>query len=178
MASFELSAFQPTRDLSIVAAVESPANGIIQLGFWLNDPMQQIIWGDTVAGHPRRDYLWEQTCFELFIGIKDIDDYIEVNLSPSGAWQSYHFEEYRYPETTPPPINSKIELVELKRTGFGLTAAIDINLFLHHHKIAMKDLFVGISAVIQTTAKTHYFAMQHSSPEADFHNKRDWLHQF
>lgn len=178
MASFELSAFQPTRDLSIVAAVESPASGIIQLGFWLNDPMQQIIWADKVAGHPRRDYLWEQTCFELFIGIKDQDQYIEINLAPSGAWQSYHFEEYRYPETTPPPINSKIELVELKRTGFGLTATIDINLFLHHHKIAMKDLFIGISAVIVTATKTHYFAMQHSSPEADFHNKRDWLHQF
>ena len=178
MASFELSAFQPTRDLSIVAAIESPASGIIQLGFWLNDPMQQIIWTDKVAGHPRLDFLWEHTCFELFIGIRDQDQYIEVNLSPSGAWQSYHFEEYRYPETMPPPLNSKIELVELKRTGFGLTATIDINLFLHHHKIAMKDLFVGISAVIQTTAKTHYFAMQHSSPEADFHNKRDWLHQF
>jgi len=35
-----------------------------------------------------------------------------------------------------------------------------------------------LSAVLKTSQEVHYFAMQHSSPQPDFHNKRDWLHQF
>jgi hypothetical protein len=48
---------------------------------------------------------------------------------------------------------------------------------MQKHKLKWSDLYLGLSAVLNTT-RYHYFAMQHSSPQADFHNKRDWLHQF
>lgn len=177
MASFELTSFQPTQEINLVAAIESPNTGILQIGFWINDPNQQIIWSEKLLDFPRQDYLWEQTCFELFMGVKGQDYYREINLSPSNAWQVYQFEEYRYPDTTPPMLSNDIELISLQRTRFGLTTTLDINPFLHQQQLKMKDLFFGLSAVIVTAKQQHLFAMQHSSPQADFHNKRDWLYE-
>ena len=177
MASFDLTAFQPTRDIQLIGALESPGTGIIQLGFWVNDPNQSIVWNLPAPGQPRRDFLWEKTCFELFIGVKDEDFYREINLSDSSEWQAYQFEEYRYPEFIPPVPAQDIELVSLQRTKFGLTAVMDINPFLHQQQIKMKDIYIGMSAVIDTHSTQHFFAMQHSGPIADFHNKRDWLYQ-
>ena len=177
MASFDLVAFEPTREIQLVGALEAPSVGIIKLGFWVNDPNQSIIWNLPAAGQPRRDFLWERTCFELFIGVKDEDFYREINLSDSGEWQAYQFEEYRYPEYMPPVPAQDIELVALQRTKFGLTATVDINPFLHQRQVKIKDVFIGLSAVIATPQKQHFFAMQHSGRQADFHNKRDWLYQ-
>lgn len=177
MASFDLVAFEPIRDIQLVGALEAPSVGIIKLGFWVSDPNQSIVWNLPAAGHPRRDFLWEKTCFEVFIGVKDEDFYREINLSDSGEWQAYQFEEYRYPEFIPPLPAQDIELIDLQRTKFGVTATIDLNPFLHQHQVKIKDVYLGLSAVLATKTNTHFFAMQHSSPHADFHNKRDWLYQ-
>ena len=175
MASFELTAFDAVREISLIAAIETPAKTLLQLGFWLNDPEQLVDWGNALAHHPRKDFLWQATCFELFIGIKNQDDYREINLSASLAWQAYQFEEYRYPEQIPPCIADDISLLELQRTKFGLTAILDIELFLSKYNVGMQDLYFGLAAVLDSANGKLFFAMQHSSPHADFHNKRDWL---
>ncbi|KAA8731141.1 DOMON-like domain-containing protein [Acinetobacter qingfengensis] len=177
MASFELTAFQATRDIQLIGAMETPTNTIIQVGFWVNDPEQKIVWREKLAGHPRCDFLWEHTCFEIFIGFAQQDQYREINLSPTLAWQAYQFEEYRYPEQIPPLTATDIELVDLQRTNFGLTATLDLSQLLNHDQIKLQDLYFGLSAVINTAQQQHFFAMQHSSPQPDFHNKRDWLHR-
>lgn len=175
MASADLVPFATCPDLSIVVALDTPASGVLHVGYWISDPLQQIIWPEALAGHPRRDYLWQQTCFELFVGVHGQDDYREINLSPAGSWQAYAFEEYRYPESNPPALASDIQLIELARTRFGLTAAVDVSRFLQQHGARSTDLYCGVSAVIQTHQQHHYFALQHSLKAADFHNKRDWL---
>lgn len=55
------------------------------------------------------DYLWERTCLECFISGKTIDTdeartgrYIEINVSPSGQYALYKFNDYRTPSTLPP----------------------------------------------------------------------------
>lgn len=176
MASYELQAFSRFSDVSIVGALE-PQGTTLNVGFWLRDPLQLIEW-QTPCESVRQDFLWENTCFELFIGVKNEDFYREVNLSPSQAWQCYQFEEYRYPETMPPEHANDIDLVGLKRTHYGINATIDLALFMATHQLKWEDLFVGMCVVLNTTQGKQYFAMQHSSPEADFHNKRDWLHIF
>lgn len=176
MASFELQAFQPTAQLQIIAAVDMPDSGILQLGFWLNDPLQQVILPTPVADLPRQDFLWQHTCFEAFIGLRPHDEYREVHFSPSLAWQAYAFEEYRYPETMPPQLADDIHLLDLRQTKFGLTASINIQKFLQQYQCTMRDIFIGICAVLDTAQGQHFFALQHSSPQADFHNKRDWIY--
>lgn len=179
MASFELSAFDRRfQAISVVGAIEQKSPYTLNTGFWIRDPNQLIQWPEASASNPRRDFLWEQTCFEIFIGVHGEDFYREINLSPSKAWQAYQFEEYRYPENMPPQAAYDIELNQLKRTHYGLNVSLDLTEFMLIHKLKWADLYIGLSAVIRTSQGDQYYAMQHSSPQADFHNKRDWLHQF
>ena len=179
MASFELSAFDRWfQAISVVGAIEQQSPFTLNTGFWIRDPNLMIQWPEAAASNPRRDFLWEQTCFEIFIGVHGEDYYREINLSPSEAWQAYQFEEYRYPENMPPQAAYDIELNQLKRTHYGLNVSLDLTEFMLVHKLKWSDLYIGLSAVLQTSQGEQYYAMQHSSPQADFHNKRDWLHQF
>ena len=116
MASYELNAFDRRfQSISLVGAIEQQSPYTLNVGYWLRDPNQYILWPDMVASHPRQDFLWENTCFEIFIGVQGEDYYREINLSPSQAWQAYEFEEYRYPENMPPKVASDIELNQLKK---------------------------------------------------------------
>lgn len=179
MASYELSAFDRRfRAISLVGAIEQQSPFNLNIGYWLRDPNQYVQWPDLVSAHPRQDFLWQNTCFEVFIGVHGEDFYREINLSPSQAWQAYQFEEYRYPEDMPPQAAYDIELYQLKRTHYGLNVSLDLGEFMAKHKLKWSDLFIGLTAVLNTSEGEHYYAMQHSSPQADFHNKRDWLHQF
>lgn len=177
MASYELQAFQPRSNLHIVSAVD-PQGSTLNIGFWIRDPLQLIQWPNIEPQINRQDFLWENTCFEVFIGIQGEDFYREVNLSPSQAWQCYQFEEYRYPEDMPPVSADDIDLVSIQRTHYGLNATLDLCAFLTEHQVKLGDLFIGLSAVVQTSKGIEYFAIQHTSPMPDFHNKRDWLHTF
>ena len=78
----------------------------------------------------------------------------------------------------PPHAAYDIELNQLKRTHYGLNVSVDLTEFMLQHKLKWSDLFLGLSAVLKTSQGEQFYAMQHSSPTADFHNKRDWLHQF
>ena len=65
-----------------------------------------------------KDYLWEQTCLECFLGgsltsspsedgdkssnINNATAYIEINASPDGQYALYEFDSYRSPSTLPP----------------------------------------------------------------------------
>ena len=179
MASYELNAFDRRfQAISLVGAIEQQGPSTLNVGFWLRDPNQYVLWPELVAAHPRQDFLWEQTCFEIFIGVKEEDFYSEINLSPSQAWQAYQFEEYRYPEEMPPQAAYDIDLNQLKHTHYGLNVSLDLTDFMALNKLKWTDLFLGLSAVLKTPQGDQYYAMQHSSPQADFHNKRDWLHVF
>lgn len=179
MASYELNAFDRRfQAISLVGAIEQQGPSTLNVGFWLRDPNQYVLWPELVSAHPRQDFLWEQTCFEIFIGVKNEDFYREINLSPSQAWQAYQFEEYRYPEEMPPQAAYDIDLNQLKRTHYGLNVSLDLTDFMALDKLKWADLFLGLSAVLKTPQGDQYYAMQHSSPQADFHNKRDWLHVF
>ncbi|MEL6862619.1 MAG: hypothetical protein AAGL11_12340, partial [Pseudomonadota bacterium] len=43
----------------------------------------------------RRDELWKQTCFELFVRAPNSEGYLEYNFSPGGDWAAYSFQTYR-----------------------------------------------------------------------------------
>ncbi|WLF82896.1 DOMON-like domain-containing protein [Moraxella sp. ZY210820] len=178
MASYQLEAFNRVDDISIIGAVEQLNATQIQVAFWVTDPNQCIIYPKLLSQAERHDYLWQHTCFELFLGIQQQDVYREINLAPSGAWQAYAFEEYRYPECMPPAYAQDIQLIQLQRTKYGINATLDIKHWLHQQQVKMAQVYLGLTAVVETANQHHYFALQHSGQQADFHNKRDWLHQF
>ena len=194
MPSYELEPFTPNRNIRIVAATEILLPFSVRVLFWMNDPEQQVIWPNAAdnlescisspfdaddLGYPRRDYLWQHTCFELFVGIKNKSLYREINLSPADIWNCYGFDDYRTPDQIPPIRTRDISLLELKSQPQRLEAVLSFQQFFAEYQCGWNDLKIGISSVIQTRKPSElYFALQHTAEHADFHHKRDWVGSF
>jgi hypothetical protein len=106
--------------------------------------------------------LWERTCCEIFLARADQPGYRELNLSPSGEWAAYLFQDYRrgrMDERSPAP---EI-LVERDLRRLELAASIP-----------MEDkgkLRIGLSAVIEDdSGRLSYWALRHAPGKPDFHH--------
>lgn len=110
----------------------------------------------------RRDGLWKQTCFEVFLTEDAGPAYQEFNFSPSGAWAHYRFSDYRQalpndPDTVPPTIK-----VQRQSDRFTLAAS----LVMPHGVTAL-----GLSAVLEDNqGQLRYWALGHPAEEPDFHH--------
>ncbi len=66
------------------------------LALWLRfvaeGQMPEVVWPGPVEPG-RADDLWRHSCFEAFVQADD--GYVEYNLSPSGQWATYRFDDYR-----------------------------------------------------------------------------------
>jgi len=156
---------------SVQAKVERAQHKLL-LTFELSDPNNEVIW------HPydeikRQDFLWESTCFEVFIGTPSRPNYFELNLSPSRAWNLYRFTDYRTPNDMPPVAVTEPALIKLDVVNHTITAEID----LHTLKLDHQAIKLGLTAVIKTADSLHYFAIQHPVLHADFHDAQGWTIQ-
>jgi hypothetical protein len=123
----------------------------------------------TAAEAPRRkDRLWEATCFELFLGTEDSEEYWELNLSPSGHWNVYRFTRYREGMREETAIPSLPFDVRRDSEALALTAEFGIGRIVP----AGRALAAAVAAVIETTdgGKSHW-APAHPSSQPDFHRR-------
>ncbi len=193
MPSYELDSFTPNRSIRVVAATELLPPFSMRLLFWLIDPENQVVWPTSTGqlsatpslevpdelGYARFNGLWQNTCFELFLGTTKQSDYREVNLSPTEAWNCYHFDDYRQPDKMPPIQSHDIQLLEIQAHPQKLHTVINVQGLLTHYNCQLNDLRLGISSVLQLkNGKTLFFALQHSGKQADFHRKQDWIAEF
>ena len=120
------------------------------------------------AAPRRRDRLWEETCFELFLGAADSDAYWELNLSPSGDWNVYRFDRYREGMREETDIASLPFDVRRDPEALLLAAEIGIGKIVPEGK----DLAVGVAVVIGTIdgEKSHW-APVHPASRPDFHRR-------
>jgi hypothetical protein len=162
-----LTPFQsnPFRLSVLSAAVFSPDTKTLFVKFELQDPKAVIVYSETtdLVG-PRKDKLWEETCFEVFLQPVGKESYFEINLSTTGQWNSYEFEKYRTPQ---PP--KACELIELKQFHWNserrtMTAELQIDDPCNHWRM-------GLTAVLKSKnpGEVFYFALKHKPEKADFH---------
>ena len=59
MASYELSAFDRFNAITVVGAIEQQTPATLNVGFWVRDPNQFLIYPDQVSAHPRLDFFWD-----------------------------------------------------------------------------------------------------------------------
>ena len=116
----------------------------------------------------RQDRLWEETCFELFLGTADSGEYWEINLSPSGHWNVYRFTGYREGMREETAITSLP--FDLRRGPEALLLAVEIG--IGSIVPAGKGLAAAVAAVIATIdgGKSHW-ALVHPGPRPDFHRR-------
>ncbi|HYC96186.1 MAG TPA: hypothetical protein VEB39_10860, partial [Sphingomicrobium sp.] len=103
--------------------------------------------------------LWQSTCFELFVADGGTG-YREYNLSPSGAWAAYEFDEHR---TGMRDASAAIRIeTSIDTKGLTLIAKIESQLPNPGH--------IGLTAVIlEADAVTRYWATTFAPGEPDFH---------
>jgi hypothetical protein len=107
----------------------------------------------------RTDELWRTTCFELFVAGEGLS-YREFNLSPSGAWAAYGFDDYRQGMSE---ADASVQ-VETSSTNkmFELVAKIESEFPLPAH--------IGLTAVIEEAdGAIRYWATAFRPGKPDFH---------
>ncbi len=114
----------------------------------------------------RRDRLWEDTCFELFVGAEGSAAYREFNFSPAGHWNVYRFDSYREAMREEPAFASLPFGILADAQALRLSVDIDLGKILPPGKA----LDVGVCAVVRARAgDVGHWALAHPGPRPDFH---------
>jgi hypothetical protein len=172
--NFNLVPYEPS-DLPItITGMASREGNTLSLRYELRGDLSQIAIAHLASPEQRerRDYLWEQTCFECFFGPKGQTNYWEINLSPAGHWAFYRFSNHRAEIMQPEPAYAELPFT-VTQTSEALTISLSVSLdpIIAHNQ----SLEVGITAVIKTKANQEsYWALKHGEP-ADFHNRETFI---
>lgn len=120
----------------------------------------------------RQHELWENTCFEFFLGMKDAPEYWEFNLSPAGHWNVYHFDSYRQGMQEETAFNSLPFTIDQQSDSLALRVNVDLGKIIHQEE----KIEVAITTVIKNKDRTiTYWALTHSGLEADFHLRDSFI---
>ncbi|MCB1190513.1 MAG: DOMON-like domain-containing protein [Leptospiraceae bacterium] len=121
----------------------------------------------------RRDNLWQETCFEFFLKVKNQPSYWEFNLSPSRHWNVYHFSNYRKNGREETYFTFLPFVVKQQNISMELTLNIDLGSLI----LFSQTLEVAISKVTKFKDNgLEYWALHHPKKEKpDFHSPESFL---
>ena len=166
---------QDLPDITIQGKVSREKN-IFSVHYNVAGNIGKIFIPSPIASSARKDDLWQTTCFEFFIGIKESPGYWEFNLSPSGEWNVYTMDAYRQVNMREETRIQRLHFKVQKDTEyFSLETELDLS------PIIPKDLPIeaGITCVIQANSgRNSYWALIHPHPEADFHLRESFVFEF
>ena len=122
---------------------------------------------------PTRQYdLWEHTCFEFFLGLKNSNIYWEFNLSPAKHWNVFRFLNYRQDIAEEMAFDTLPFEVLLQDDSLLLNLEVDLNKIIS----SKSDLEVGITSVVEDKQQQlSYWALTHPVKEADFHHRDSFI---
>jgi hypothetical protein len=161
----------PPPHFTITASLARRAHELA-IGYELTGQLGKLVIPGPAELPSRRHGLWEETCFEFFLGIKDSPRYWEFNLSPAGPWNVYRFAGYRQGMVEETAFASLP--LRLRRRPDSLR--LDLELGIDRIVGADQPLEVGIAAVIKLAGGgLTYWALTHPGPQADFHRRDGFL---
>jgi len=171
--SFALAPFFPDLQPALQITGHLARQGrALDLHYALQGPLSQVAIPAPAAAPARRHGLWQETCFEFFLGVKDNPAYWEFNLSPAGDWNVYRFSGYRQglieePAWTHLPFGVQVRADSLR---------LDLEVDLAPLQPAGRPLELGLAAVIQLDdGALTYWALSHPGPRPDFHRRDGFL---
>lgn len=140
----------------------------------------------------RQDYLWQQNCLECFVALSEDCEYrgyLEINVSPNGAYNLYRFDDYRTPKQMPPVQDTVASLlmptfpiVPMTDNTPPLTdwhsRHVTIQLGDYHQRYAHHNntatcIQINPCVILYQDRQPIYYARQHANPP-DFHNRQHW----
>ena len=161
----------PVPGFQITTSIKRSSN-IIAVSYALLGPITQLGLPAQAEKPSRKNALWEETCFELFLGIKNSARYWEFNISPAGHWNVYRFNAYRQGMLEEPAISSLPINIDHRSEVLRLSLKIGLDDIVPPEEV----LEAAVSAVIKTVnGKMTYWALVHPGPEADFHRRDSFI---
>ncbi|QLE41575.1 DOMON-like domain-containing protein [Nostoc sp. C052] len=171
---FSLQPFPSTKSLPNLKITGNISRNANQLAIYysLGGDLKEIAISSPSNAPSRKYELWEDTCFEFFLGIKDSQRYWEFNLSPAGHWNVYRFDGYRQ------GMQEEIAFEKLPFSVQNQTDALVLALDVDLDKIisANQEIEIGITTVIKyRVGEVTYWALTHRGVEADFHRRDSFI---
>lgn len=167
---FSLKPFRVAEDLpgiGIKGTIGRRSN-TLSIGYALLGNLSDLAVPAPVESPGRKDRLWEQTCLELFLGMRDSGRYWEFNLSPAGHWNVYRFTSYRKGMREEPAFASLPFRVRTRPEALRFSMELDIGKLVPKGK----PVEAAVCAVILTVkGKRSHWALAHSGPRPDFHRR-------
>ncbi len=120
----------------------------------------------------RRDGLWQDTCFEIFLAQRGLKNYWEFNVSPSGDWNVYRFDSYREGMREEEAFSTLPIRIGDDGGFHSMSLEIDLEKILPH----AAQLEAVLSAVIRSPkGALSYWSLSHTGPRPDFHRRDGFL---
>ncbi|MDG1443894.1 MAG: hypothetical protein P8R02_14540 [Pseudomonadales bacterium] len=152
---------------------------------WHVNPLQRAIaWPSSDGMLRRQDELWKSTCFEIFVSEPVSDSiaakpYFELNISPSGSWQCYRFEDYRQGQSVSNTFAVTQTSASHSAEHYSLRCTVEYSL----PQFVTTSLDISVSAILKTqsaetlkpdgdrsaAAELNYYALSHPNKQPDFH---------
>lgn len=159
-----------TTDLAIAATVTRNYDWL-SISYCLQGDLTQVVIPAIREDTRRKDRLWEQTCFEFFLGegrdLSHTSPYWEFNLSPTGDWNVFSLQGYRQGLKEESAFSSLPFTLRTSASALNLDISIDIGSLI----TSDQPLRLGISSVLLLASKQESFwAIAHPAAEADFHH--------
>ncbi|BAY11515.1 DOMON-like domain-containing protein [Calothrix sp. NIES-2098] len=172
--SFSLQPFPATGQLLKIKIAGNIARNVnkLTIQYTLFGDIEKIALASPSATPSRKHELWQETCFEFFLGIKNSQRYWEFNLSPAGDWNVYRFDGYRQGMQEEAAFSTLPFIIQQQADSLELTLDVDLD------KIILQEqaLEVAITTVIkQTDVEVTYWALNHRGAEADFHRRDSFI---
>lgn len=164
--TFALTATKP--NAPTISAVASVMGDCLYLSYFI----ERYDWLDfkPIYKLSRADFLWEKDCLECFFDVGG-DDYFEMNFSPDGKCNLYHFDNYRTPDSLPPVWADGMVFVANSEPiadydVYHLGIKLD-----NIHKLSIHK--INPTAILYRDGEPIFYAANHANPP-DFHDKNFW----
>ena len=147
---------------------------VLSLFYRLEGDVSKVVVPPVVQQPGRRDHLWEQTCFEFFLSEQRVptkeSPYWEFNLSPTGDWNVFFLQPYRYRLKQESALTGLPITVQTSSTTLRLATSVDLS----HLIDPLKPLRLGSSAVIilreEEALRETFWSITHPDLQPDFHH--------
>jgi hypothetical protein len=149
-----------------------PQPGVLALHYLVTCDRAKLLLPPSKGTSQRADELWKHTCFEAFVRAPSGAAYLEFNISSSGDWASYRFDDYRQGMRVAEDARLSARSESYDSGSVEIAAAFDLTFALG------EPWRLGVSAVIEESdgAKS-YWALRHAPGKPDFHHADSFAYE-
>jgi len=160
----------------IEVEIARPGADILALSYIVTGRIGEIRMSP-VAALVRSDKLWQNTCFEAFVGASSRAGYYEFNFAPSTQWAAYRFNGYRSGMSVADEIGTPSIEVRSQPGCYTLQASLDLDRLSSLPR--GEPWHLGLSALVEdTSGRKSYWALAHPPGKPDFHHAGAFAYDF